>query len=270
MYVTRLPREPGRSELGAFLKSRRERVLPEMVGLLPGARRRTPGLRREEVAQLAGVGLTWYTWLEQGREINVSAHVLERISQALRMDRAERAHLYALARRTPPPAALEPVPATRELLHRVVATITAPAYVITTRWDIVAMNAPAVEVFGDLAMDGSEYGNLLWLVFMDKRFQTLLPDWKNDTRRIVAKFRLDYGNAKDDKSFEALVANLKEASPYFERLWRQHDVHASGEGMKRLRMPDATITAFDYASFLVGEHQQLRLVVYLPDEARRG
>src|SRR6266540_1325024 len=159
-----------RTELASFLRSRRERIRPEDVGLPPGGRRRTPGLRREEVAQLAGVGVTWYTWLEQGRDINVSTQVLDAISRTLRLDRLERNHLYTLAGVPIAPGAVECSVLTRPALRILEQLAPYPASVLNRRYDVLACNAAYRKIFIDLDEIPVEDRNLLWLVFTVKQW----------------------------------------------------------------------------------------------------
>src|SRR5438270_1294027 len=176
-----------RDELGAFLRSRRERVTPEEVGLAPGLRRRTPGLRREEVAQLAGVGVTWYTWLEQGRPINASAQVLEAVARTLRLDDSERSHLFTLAGVQDPETRVVRVcePALRELVE---AMDPYPALLVSARYDILAWNRAEAALKGDYSSLPERYRNVLWLLFTQPAWRELLVD-QGDVAYLVARFR---------------------------------------------------------------------------------
>jgi hypothetical protein len=273
MHPSNLERTDQRRELAAFLKSRRDRISPVEVGLPPRPRHRTPGLRREDVVQLAGVGLTWYTWLEQGRDITVSAHVLDSLSRALRLDSTERAHLFALAQHRPLPVPPLAIPKVSLTLRRLIDSLPNPAYVKTARWDVVAWNRPLAALLGDLARVPSEQRNLLWLLFTDTRYRSLLADWSRDARRILAKFRVDYGLAGNDPAFEDLLRDLRGASPEFERWWLQQDVESFAEGLKRFCLPGLGLIEFEYSSFFVGGQPDLRFVVYAPlpgDSARKA
>lgn len=273
MHPASLQRTDQRFELSAFLKSRRHRITPVEIGLTAGPRRRTPGLRREEVAQLAGVGLTWYTWLEQGRDIKVSEQVLDSLSRALRLDTAERAHLFALAQHRAPPVAPLAMPTVSPVLRRFVDSLPNPAYVKTARWDVLAWNRALTALLGDLGRMQPEQRNLVWLVFTDPRYRSLLEDWKRDAQRILAKFRSDYGLAGSDPAFEHLLSDLRHASPEFERWWQQQDVDSFAEGLKRFRLPGVGLIEFEYSSFFVGGQPDLRFIVYAPlagDSARKA
>ncbi|MFE0759044.1 helix-turn-helix transcriptional regulator [Inquilinus sp. NPDC058860] len=268
MPVSTLQRTAGRRALSDFVRDRRARTSPDEVGLPAGSRRRTPGLRREEVAQLAGVGVTWYTWFEQGRAIQVSADFLERVCRALRLDQAERQHLYALAQHRPPPHGAPGLPAVSPILQALLDSLPNPAYIKTARWDIVAWNAAVTAIFGDYALIPPDRRNGLWLVFTDPRYRRMMPDWEDGARRILAKFRLDHGRAGGDPAFAALVDALQEASPEFRRWWPRHDVSERSEGLKRIRHDTLGELEFAHATFLVEGAPDLRLVTYTPVPAR--
>lgn len=270
-----LSRPESRRALADFVRTRRERLRPEDVGLAPGARRRTPGLRREEVAQLAGVGVTWYTWFEQGRDIQVSAHFLENLCRALHLDRAERAHLFALAQERPPPlaAAAAATCSVSAPVQAMLRSLPHPAYIKTSRWDVVAWNPPAAVLLGDFGRLPPEASNTLWLVFTDPGFRDLMVDWEGEARRALAKFRLDYGRSRNDAAFEAMVERLSEASPEFHRWWPAQDVSDCGEGVKRIRHEAAGEIEFQHATFVVEGAPDLRLVALTPaseEDARRA
>jgi transcriptional regulator with XRE-family HTH domain len=253
-----------RRELVSFLRSRRARLSPTDVGLTVGPRRRTPGLRREEVARLAGVGLTWYTWFEQGRRIQVSVHFLERVAVALRLDSAERAHLFALAHHRPPPLAGELAAAVSPALRRLLWTLPNPSYVKTSRWDVLDWSPAFSRVFGDLALIPPEHRNMLWLAFGDPRYRRMMPNWESDARTMLASFRAEFGRHSDDPAFLRLVRELEQASPEFQQWWREQDVRGSGEGVKRFHHETLGALDFEHASFVVDAAPDLRLVVYTP------
>ena len=261
--VTSLQRTDDRRALSDFVRDRRARLAPGEVGLAAGPRRRAPGLRREEVAHLAGVGITWYTWFEQGRAIQVSSDFLDRICRALRLDAAERAHLYALAQHRPPLAAPN-VPTVSPVLHAFLDGLPNPAYVKTPRWDVVAWNKAAVTLFGDYALIPQAERNSLWLMFVDPHYRQMMPDWERGARRALAKFRLDHSQANGDPAFTALVEALKAASVEFRRWWSRQDVTERGEGIKRIRHETWGEVEFAYATFLVEGAPELRLVTYTP------
>lgn len=268
--MTHLQRTDDRRALSDFVRDRRARIAPEEVGLAVGPRRRAPGLRREEVAHLAGVGVTWYTWFEQGRAIQVSADFLERICRALRLDAAERAHLYALAQHRPPLAATPNVPTVSPVLQNFLDSLPNPAYLKTPRWDVVAWNAAAVALFGDYALLPPNERNSLWLTFVDPRYRQLRPDWEQGARQALAKFRLDHSQANGDPAFNALVDALKATSVEFRHWWPRQDVTERSEGIKRFKHESWGEVEFAYATFLVEGAPELRLVTYTPPGGARA
>jgi len=260
--MARHPRDPGRTELAEFLRSRRERVMPADVGLLHTGRRRTPGLRREEVAQVAGVGVTWYTWLEQGRRITVSAHFLDCIARALRLDAAERAHLLTLAQDRP--AAVVPEPAVGPALIRMLEAIGGPAYIATAILDVLAWNRALSAVFGDLAPLPPGERNMLWLMFASPRHRAAIPNWEESARAMLARFRVEFGRDRHDARFLALIDRLNAASPEFRAWWPEHHVSFRGEGPKRFTVAGIGEMALDQNTFLLEQMPGTRLVVYSP------
>lgn len=265
MPTARLARSANRQAVATFVRERRSRLRPEDVGISAGPRRRTPGLRREEVAQLAGVGLTWYTWFEQGRDIRVSADFLERLCRAFRLTAAERSHLFTLSQHRPPPHAPHADARVPDAVRSILATLPDPAYIMTMRWDVVAWNTSAAKAFG-FADTPAELRNILRLVFTAPDYRRLMMDWESAARRTLEKFRLDYARADGDPCFEALVASLCRQSTDFARWWPHQDVCGLGEGQKRLCHPDLGDVLYDHATFAVEGSPDLRLVIY----ARRG
>ena len=222
-----------RNQLGAFLRDRRGRVTPAEVGLTGGARRRTPGLRREEVARLADVGVSWYTWLEQGRDIHVSEALLERLAVALRLAPAERSYLYELAQGRSPRPTATPAEAVSAALARTIDAHVHPVVVTTPRGDIVAMNAVACAVWGD-----RRGTNSLWSMFVGPAEREWTPQREVQARGLVARFRFEAGRAADREPFDRLARELAERSPEFRELWGLHEVLAEPEGAKIVRHPE--------------------------------
>ncbi|MFD9126093.1 helix-turn-helix transcriptional regulator [Kitasatospora sp. NPDC059571] len=260
-----------RHELAAFLRSRRERISPEQVGLPVTGRRRTPGLRREEVAQLATVGVTWYTWLEQGRDIQVSAQVLHSVARALMLDPTERAHLFVLAGSEDPSPVVEcstVTPAIRLLLTQIDPM---PAAVLNNRYDVLAYNRPYTWIVGDLDELPFEDRNLMWLLFTDSFFQRSLVDLDEARTSMVARFRAAMADHGAEPAWKTLVARLRQASPEFEAVWQQHEVAGLGNGLKRFLLPDGGLLRFEYTNLWLGPRLGPRLVAYTPqdDETRR-
>jgi transcriptional regulator with XRE-family HTH domain len=257
-----------RRQAGEFLRSRRERLSPSDVGLPNGMRRRTPGLRREEVAQLAGVGTTWYTWLEQGRDVHPSAEVLCAVADALRLDGAERRHLYVLNDRTPPearPIGLEKV--TQPLLRMLESLTGQPAYVLGRRWDVLAWNRAAELLFGDYAELDGDQRNIMHIVFANGAHRKLLVDWHEVASTVLAMFRADSAAHAGDPDFERLIATLLGVSPEFRKLWSRQDVRQTSSSHKRIEHPAAGRMTFEYTSFAVTGNADLKLIVYTPLEA---
>ncbi|NBE55066.1 helix-turn-helix transcriptional regulator [Streptomyces boluensis] len=255
-------RERRSAEIRAFLRSRRARVTPADVGMAAGSGRRTPGLRREEVAVLAGVGVSWYTWLEQGRDINVSAEVLDAVGRVLRLDPAEREHLYLLAGLNPPPAA----PADRAVpngVRRVIdGWLPRPAYAIDRHWRLLAVNRAAQLVFGYGELDHS----CLVSFFTSAHFRASLCGWEDAARGIVGLFRADAARYPDDPEFGRLVEDMCAASPAFATVWAEHPVGSDTEGVKSLVHPDAGELAFDYTMLPLADLPGARLLLYTPVE----
>jgi transcriptional regulator with XRE-family HTH domain len=253
-----------RQELSDFLRNRRGRIAPSDVGLPPTNRRRTPGLRREEVAQLAGVSATWYTWLEQKRPIGVSCGVLNNLARVLRLDPAERTQLFQLALRQPvleTPSRSETVsPLIRRLLEQ---TDHMPILVMGHRWDVIAWNRAALAFFLDFEQVPANERNMLWLAFTNSALRSLLVDWPTRTQDTLARFRADYGRHAGDAHFVQLVERLKSVSPEFAEWWPRHDILPITEGRNHYDHPVVGRMIVEHATFSVADSPELRLVVFL-------
>lgn len=257
--------ERRRDELADFLRRRRASLQPEDVGLPNGGRRRTPGLRREEVATLAGVGTTWYTWLEQGRDVRASLEVLESISRALKLDPAERTHLVLLGRGEQPPPCKSQGERVAPTLRRLIENLgTNPAYVLGRRWDYLAWNRAASIVLGDLEQVPRGSRNHVWLHFMDPARRERFLDWEKSSRLLVAKFRADSARHLGDPEFEQLIHALRQSSPEFCKAWKRHEVSTAAPGRKDVRHPIAGPMAFEHAAFHPSEEPEQRLALYSP------
>lgn len=253
--------------LGIFLRDRRARLDPATYGF-SSSRRRTPGLRREEVAQRANVSATWYTWLEQGRGGSPSDEVLERLAHALELNPVEREHLFLLAQQRPPQVKYEAPQGATPRLQRVLDAMTySPAFVRTVRWDIVAWNHAATKVLGDYAAFPPEQRNSLRLIFGNPQVRERMTEWESDARAIVATFRAEVARVGASKDVEALVAELCEQSSDFAAMWSDHDVRRYGEGTKHMRHPVVGPVALDYSVFAVNDPPGLSMVVYSPATA---
>lgn len=260
--------ERRRAELADFLRKRRANLKPEDVGLPNGGRRRTPGLRREEVASLAGVGTTWYTWLEQGRDVRASLDVLEAICRALRLSPAERTHLILLGRGEEPPPCKSAERASTTLKRLIENLGPNPAFVLGRRWDYLAWNDAAVAILGDLGAVPRAARNHVWMHFMDTSRRERIADWERSSRLLVAKFRADTARHLGDPEFEQLIHTLRKSSPEFCKAWNKHEVAHSGVGRKVIRHPVVGTMVFEHAVFNPQESPDQRLILYspLPDE----
>jgi len=257
-----------RHELGAFLRSRRERITPQQVGLRPSRRRRTPGLRREEVAQVAGVGVTWYTWLEQGRDINASAQVLDAIARTLLFDAHERAHLFTLAGATDAHVAGECralVPTAQLLLDQLEPF---PALIVNGRCDLLAFNRVWASGFPDVEAMPLEDRNCLWLLFTHPHWRSVVLDWENAAANIVAGFRAAMAEHVAEPAWKELVARLYRSSPEFAVLWERHDVQPPENRVKRIQHPTAGLLNLDYTYLWLEQRLGTRIVTYTPADDR--
>jgi len=256
-----------KAQLSEFLRSCRGRLTSAKVGLPERRRRRTPGLRREDVAALAGVSVTWYTWLEQGRDIHVSADVLERISETLLLSATEREYLFGLVQNRPPPqkgwSEAELTPA----VQRMMESLAMPAVVMTARWDVVAWNRMAVAVFRDYEAIAPERRNLLKILLIDDAvYQSGSELYEAMARRVLAKFRVDYSQFSGELEFEELIGELDRESEAFRRLWNSSEVRGYSEAV--VGYPQHGGLNLEHTSYVPEGATGLRLVVYAPhDEA---
>lgn len=252
-------------ELSNFLKTRRSRISPGQVGLTEGFRRRTPGLRREEVAQLSGVGVTWYTWIEQGRDVQVSVQVLEGIARALKLNLDERNHLFLLADQSPPIDPIQPQEIVSSLLLQALDRFGAnPAYITGQRWDLLAWNQSACTVFGGFESLPLQERNILWFVFMNESLRQILVDWEAHARLVLAQFRVNYSRFVGDLWFAELINRLEVASPEFRLWWTEHDILSRTDGYKEIDHPLVGRLALNYVVFKVADTPNLEVVMYLP------
>ncbi len=228
-------------------------------------RRRTPGLRREEVAQRANVSATWYTWLEQGRGGAPSAEVLDRIACALMLTDVEREHLFLLGLGRPPEARYRAVEGITPRLQRILDVLeVSPALIRTATWDVVAWNRAASAVFGDYNKLEPLQRNILRLTFSNSRFRSAQPDWERVARFVVAAFRAETARAGATENVMALVDELSRISPEFARMWKENEVRTHGGGTKQLRHANAGLITLEYSAFAVDGRPDLTLVIYNP------
>jgi transcriptional regulator with XRE-family HTH domain len=250
--------------LGTYLRDRRTKLDPAAFGF-SGTRRRTPGLRREEVAQRAQISPTWYTWLEQGRGGAPSADVLDRIARALMLTDVEREHLFLLGLGRPPEVRYQATEGVTPRLQRVLDVLElSPAIVKTSTWDVVAWNRAAAAVLTDYGSLPPGQRNILRLIFCDPRVRAAQYDWDSVARFVVGAFRADVARAGATAKVGALVDELCRLSPEFEAMWRDNDVRSYGEGVKQIRHPALGPIAFEYSAFAVDGRPDLGMLIYNP------
>lgn len=214
---------------------------------------------------IAGVGTTWYTWLEQGRDVRPSVEVLTALSEALRLDAIEKRHLFILAGRQQPErrvAAPEKVDAA--LLHMLQSLVLQPAYVVGRRWDVLAWNPAAVAVFGDYGLLEGDARNIVHMVFTNPHHRRLLVDWEELARVVLASFRAESAKYVGDPDFDRLIALMMRSSPEFRDWWPRRDVARRLTGLKHVRHPTAGAMAFEHMSLSIDDGSDMRLVVYTP------
>ncbi|MGW9175515.1 helix-turn-helix transcriptional regulator [Streptomyces decoyicus] len=258
-----MPKQPDqRRELSAFLRSRRERITPDQVGLPQTGRRRTPGLRREELALLAGISATWYTYLEQGRDIRASDQVLDALASALRLDRYERGHLFQLAGHAPAAEAEEPEPLTAEVAAVPLLIQPHPAYIIGGNYDVLSYNEAADELFPRLTAAADRPANFARWVFLEPAARDVLVDWEPEARGLLARLRTLAGRHPGDPRYTRLIDELHAGSPEVRDWWPRYDVQARHGGRKRLRRPGRGAIDFAYTAFHLAEQPEQTLVIY--------
>ena len=253
------------SPLGGYLRDRRTRLDPASFGF-PPERRRTPGLRREEVAQRANISPTWYAWLEQGRGGAPSADALDRIARALLLTDVEREHLFLIGLGRPPEARYRQGETVTPRLQRVLDVLEpCPALIRTATWDVVAWNRAATVLLTDYAALPTEERNLLRLIFLDPRVRAAHYDWLSVARFVVGAFRIAAARAGAAAAAAPLVEELSRLSPDFAAMWRVNEAPAAhGEAVKRIRHPALGEIAFEFSAFAVDGRPDLSLLVYNP------
>ena len=253
------------NSLGSYLRDRRTRLDPAAFGF-GGGRRRTPGLRREEVAQRANISPTWYTWLEQGRGGAPSADVLDRIAKGLMLTEAEREHLFMLGLGRPPEVRYKPVDGVTPRLQRVLDALeTSPAFIKTATWEVVAWNRAAAAVLTDYGALPREQRNILRLMFGgSSRVRAMQEDWESVARYVVGAFRADVARAGATEEISQLVDELSRTSPDFEKLWRDNEITGRHEGVKRLHHPEVGLLELEFSVFAVDGRPELGMVIYNP------
>lgn len=257
-----------RHALAAFLRTRRARLQPADVGLPARSRRRTPGLRREEIAELANIGVSWYTLLEQGHDVHPSRQVLEHLARALRLSPAEAQHLFILAghdlsARTPP----EEEQVTPALQRVVDALDPHPAFLIGRRWDVLTWNRAAALLFRFHEPCPPHSRNAVWRFFQRSDVRANDMDWETKARILVAQFRADYARYPGDASFHAVIGDLQRISPQFRLWWDQQDVHGLPDGPRAMCHPTLGALEFDHIAFQTSISPDLRIKVYVASPA---
>lgn len=258
--------EQRRQDLADFLRTRRTRLSPEQVGLIRGGRRRTPGLRREEVAQLANVGVSWYTLLEQGRDIRPSREVLNSIANALQLTSDERQHLFLLADQQ---YLVDTEPSDEEVspaLHRVLDVLNpVPAYILGRRWNYLAWNDAADQVL-ELSKSLPPYQhNAVWRIFADSASHRVYnPMWEQVAQKVLAEFRADSARFAHEEWFKRLIADLQRVSPEFREWWPRHDVRGRADARKDIEHPQVGWLRFEHTTLQVPAMPELKLMIYTP------
>jgi transcriptional regulator with XRE-family HTH domain len=250
-----------RRELADFVRSQREKRNPREVGLPAGARRRTLGLRREEVAQLCGLSVTWYTWLEQGRDMSLTAAALARLASALRLGRAERAYLFELAAKRDPELSESQTVIPPSALA-CVDLIAAPAYVLDRNWTALRWNVRAEHLFVGW-LDATGDRNLLRFIFLEPSARSLIHDYANRARRVVAEFRADVSAHLNDPAIHRLVEDLSEASEAFKRYWHERMVLGREGGERTFDHPVKGFLRYEQVTFALAGHPDLKLTILI-------
>jgi transcriptional regulator with XRE-family HTH domain len=255
-----------RKELGEFLQAIRKRGTPEEFGFPQGARRRTKGLRREEVAQLAAISATWYTWIEQGRNVNMSADALLRLAKALKLTKTERAYLFDLAGRRDPQGHIQEEDLASTNLTDLLSNIQIPAYILGSTWNVLAWNQEAEHLFGYwFTQESAIAPNLLRLIFTQANAKTFIVDWEARSRRLVAEFRADCRTRLDETELQTLVNELSQNSVEFDQYWKQHDVLERQGGLRVFNHTKNGLLRYQQVTMRPVDREQLKLVVLTPN-----
>ncbi len=260
--------EASNNELADFLKTRRHQISPETVGLITSGNRRTSGLRREEVSLLSGVSLTWYTWLEQGREIRPSRQVVDALARTLQLSAAEHDYVLRLTRHsteTPRSTAADNCPA--HVQRFLGALGPSPAYAITPYWAIVGWNRAYEAFYPNIARRPAAGRNLLWLVFTDPYVRDFLVDWKTDSRRFLTQFRAEAGLRVHEQRFAEVIDRLRSVSEHFRHGWASHDVDQFTSRERRFEHPVVGTLLLEHHRFTVSDCPDLHIVVYTASSA---
>lgn len=251
-------------ELGDFLKSRRAKILPSQVGLPEGIRRRTPGLRREEVAFLSGISLTWYTWIEQGRPIQISSQILESLARTLMLDRHETKHLYTLAQHTlPTDFSIDNATANTMLQHVLDNLQFSPATINDARFNIIAWNRAAAQILFDYSQLHASKRNLLRIMFTNEDYKQRFEDWELSAQKMIACFRTVYGRSVGNPWFEDLINELKNESKEFALWWSMHNVKVDEGILKTINHPGLGQLKFELTNLIIPD-SNLKMSIFTP------
>jgi transcriptional regulator with XRE-family HTH domain len=257
-----------RQALAAFLRTRRTRLQPADVGLPARSRRRTPGLRREEVAELANIGVSWYTLLEQGHDVHPSRHVLQSLAQALRLTTAEEQHLFLLASQELPTKMIVEEAQVTPALQRVLDALTPhPAFLIGRRWDVLTWNRAADLLFHFHEPYPPHSRNAVWRFFQREEARKFDLDWERQAQNLVAQFRADYARYPGDASFQEVITDLQRVSSQFRLWWEQQDVRGLPDGPRTMHHPTLGMLEFDHVTFQTSITPDLRVKVYVASPA---
>lgn len=252
-------------ELADFLKTRRAAILPSQMGIRDTKRRRTPGLKREEVAELAGISITWYTWLEQGRPIHVSPQVIDSLARVLLLSKQEKEHLCLLANQPvtfpeePQPQNVSPV-----MQHLLQSLTLSPAMAVDRFWNVIAWNEAARAVICDFEAMNARERNIVWAMFTDERYKKLLENWEEHAKDLVGRFRLVCTPYIEDAWLVRFVSDLREQSREFDLWWQLHEIQSSRDTRKRICHPEAGTLDFEVSNFDSADDSGIRLIVHTP------
>ena len=253
-----------REELSRFLKSARARLSPAEVGLPPGERRRTKGLRREEVAALAGMSVTWYTWFEQGRDVHLSVPMLERLGRTLRLDTNEREFLFALAQHRPPPLETQIDEEIRPATQHLMDSLSIPALVIVEDWTVIGWNRLVARAFRDYSQLPRPERNLFRILMLSERYQSDPEHYREMGRRLTARFKWDYSRTTKPEIFDQIIAEMIERSELFREVWQESDILPYFEHVNTANMPEVGDITFRHTSYGIEGSPGQRLILFAP------
>ncbi|MDP4093466.1 MAG: helix-turn-helix transcriptional regulator [Bacillota bacterium] len=252
-------------ELGIFLRTRRERIMPEQYNLKSYAKRRTKGLKREEVAVLSGVSLSWYTWLEQGRDIHVSSQVLEAVSRTLCLNEEEKQYVFELAETKSPTVPNKKDTESLVSLQKILDSLKAyPAYIVDEYWNNVAWNTAACALFGDFEKMDELEKNVLWRMFTNQSYRVIFKNWEELAQRLLAQFRMDYSKNINRDWYNRLVKLLNQSSSEFKKWWPDYDICGGHDGIKEVVHPEIGSFSLRHNNLHSVDSSGLTVVIYTP------